>query len=203
MVKLWPGNYTVTFTHEGFRACKREGITLGFSFTATVNADLGGQTSQQMTVSDAPPLVAVQVADGARGESLHPGNTTVTMQIFAVHSYPPGIRSTPDVGGTSGMQQPTLEVHGSNADDNSVGGRHVDSAHRIFGSRTGRYYNDSQMQAITYLTSSLPAEAPVGSIQIEYAPANGREPVPRVYLEAAQLRRCNRTIPIRHWWRKA
>ena len=61
IVDLRPGDYTVTFTHEGFRAVKRENVTLGTSFTATVDAELHvGTTSQQMTVTDAPPLVDVQ-----------------------------------------------------------------------------------------------------------------------------------------------
>src|ERR1044072_1364991 len=37
---LRPGTYTVTFTLTGFAVVKREGIELGGSFIATVNADM-------------------------------------------------------------------------------------------------------------------------------------------------------------------
>ncbi len=41
IVNLRPGAYTVTFTLNGFRTVRREGIELTSDFTATVNAELG------------------------------------------------------------------------------------------------------------------------------------------------------------------
>ncbi len=177
IVDLRPGEYTVTFSHEGFRTVKREGITLGASFTVTVNVELQvGQTAQEMTVSDAPPLVDVQ--NSLTEKEM---NRTTLDQIptgrdpFAVGQIIPGVSTaTPDVGGTQGMQQPTLQVHGSNADDNvfEVDGMMIQ--HTGFsGNQTGFYYNDTMMQAETFLTSSLPAEAPVGGIQINMIPQEG------------------------------
>jgi hypothetical protein len=72
------------------------------------------------------------------------------------------------------MQQATLQVHGSAANDNvfMVDGMMIQ--HTGFtGNQTGFYYNDSMMQSITYLTSSLPAEAPVGGIQFSMIPKDG------------------------------
>ena len=177
VVDLRPGEYTVTFTHEGFRSVKRENITLGASFTVTVDAELAvGQAAQQVTVSDAPPLVDVQnslsetAMDRATLDTLPTGRDP-----FAVGQVIPGVTtSTPDVGGTSGMQQATLQVHGSAANDNvfMVDGMMIQ--HTGFtGNQTGFYYNDSMMQSITYLTSSLPAEAPVGGIQFSMIPKDG------------------------------
>src|SRR5262245_11456016 len=40
IVSLRPGTYSVSFSLEGFRAVKRDGVELTGSFTATVNADL-------------------------------------------------------------------------------------------------------------------------------------------------------------------
>ena len=41
LVDLRSGTYTVTFTLQGFRSVRREGIELSTGFIATVNADLG------------------------------------------------------------------------------------------------------------------------------------------------------------------
>ena len=177
IVDLRPGDYTVTFTHEGFRSVKRENITLGASFSVTVNADLTvGATAQQMTVSDAPPLVDVQNSLSQREMDRRTMDTIPTgRDPFAVGQIIPGVSTaTPDVGGTQGMQQPTLQVHGSNGNDNVFMVDGMQIQHTGFsGNQTGFYYNDSLMQSITYLTSSLPAEAPVGGIQISMIPKDG------------------------------
>ena len=177
VVDLRPGDYTVTFTHAGFRTVRRDNITLGASFTVTVNADLAvGQTAQELTVSDAPPLVDVQNSLSQKEMSRATMDAIPTgRDPFAVGQIIAGVSTaTPDVGGTQGMQQPTLQVHGSNGNDNvfMVDGMMIQ--HTGFsGNQTGFYYNDSLMESITYLTSSLPAEAPVGGIQISMIPKDG------------------------------
>ncbi len=45
IVDLRPGDYTVTFTHEGFRTVRRENVTLGASNTVTLNEDLCDRTN--------------------------------------------------------------------------------------------------------------------------------------------------------------
>jgi hypothetical protein len=177
IVDLRPGDYTVTFTHGGFRTVRRENITLGASFTITVDADLAvGQTTQEVTVSDAPPLVDVQNSLSQKEMNRATMDAIPTgRDPFAVGQIIPGVSTaTPDVGGTGGMQQPTLQVHGSNGDDNVFVVDGMQIQHTGFsGNQTGFYYNDSLMQSITYLTSSLPAEAPVGGIQISMIPQDG------------------------------
>src|SRR5579883_3187630 len=177
IVDLRPGEYIVTFTREGFRTVKREGITLGASFTVTVNGDLQvGATAQAMTVSDAPPLVDVQNSLTEKAMDRRTLDTIPTgRDPFAVGQIIPGVSTqTPDVGGTQGMQQPTLQVHGSNGNDNVFVVDGMQIQHTGFsGNQTGFYYNDSMMQSITYLTSSLPAESPVGGIQFSMIPKDG------------------------------
>jgi hypothetical protein len=177
IVDLRPGDYTVAFTHEGFRTIRRSGITVGASFTVTVNGDLQiGATAQEMTVSDAPPLVDVQNSLTEKEMDRHTMDTIPTgRDPFAVGQIIPGVSTaTPDVGGTQGMQQPTLQVHGSNGNDNVFVVDGMQIQHTGFsGNQTGFYYNDSLMQSISYLTSSLPAEAPVGGIQISMIPKDG------------------------------
>src|SRR5260370_15697060 len=123
IVDLRPGVYTVTFTAEGFRVAKHEEITLSASFTATVNADLQmGQTSQEVTVLgeipvvDAQQSVSQQVMDRTKLDLIPTGPDP-----FAVGQLVAGVTTaTPDVGGTGGMQQPTLQVHGSAGNDKVV-----------------------------------------------------------------------------------
>jgi hypothetical protein len=174
---LRPGDYTVTFSLLGFRTVKREGIKLPTSFTATVNADLAlGQLEESITVTGESPLVDVRssvsqsVMNRERLDTIPTGKDP-----FAVGQLIAGVTTTtPDVGGTQIMQQPTLQVHGSSGNDNVFMVDGVQIQHIGFGgNQTGFYFNDGLMEAISYQTSTLPAEAPVGGVQINMIPHDG------------------------------
>ncbi len=94
---------------------------------------------------------------------------------FAVGQLIAGVTTnTPDVGGTQIMQQPTLQVHGSSNNDNVFMVDNVQIQHIGFGgNQTGFYFNDGLMDEISYQTSTLPAEAPVGGVQINMIPRDG------------------------------
>src|SRR6266550_7465128 len=67
IVSLVPGTYTVTFTLAGFSTFKREGIELGGSFVASVNAELKvGTVAETITVTGETPIVDVQSANVQR-----------------------------------------------------------------------------------------------------------------------------------------
>jgi hypothetical protein len=177
VVDLRPGTYTVTFSAPGFSTLKREGIDLSATFTATINGTMKlGEAKQEVTVSMAAPLVDVQdaqtetVIDRQQMDTMPTGH-----DIFAIGQLIPGVTtSTPDVGGSTGMQQATLQVHGSSGNDNVflVDGMWIQ--HTGFsGNQTGAYFNDTQMQDIVYTTDTLPAEAPIGGIQINMIPKEG------------------------------
>jgi hypothetical protein len=174
---LRPGDYTVTFTLTGFKTVRREGIRLPAAFTATLNADLEvGQLEESITVSGESPLVDVRnsvsqaVVDRETLDLIPTGKDP-----FAVGQLIAGVTTaTPDVGGTQIMQQPTLQVHGSSNNDNVFMVDNVQIQHIGFGgNQTGFYFNDGLMQEISYQTSSLPAEAPVGGVQINMIPRDG------------------------------
>ena len=174
---LRPGDYVVTFALTGFRTVKREGITLPASFTATVNAELSvGQLEESITVTGESPLVDVR---GSVSQSVMNRERLDTIPTgkdpFAVGQLIAGVTtSTPDVGGTQVMQQPTLQVHGSSNNDNVFMVDGVQIQHIGFGgNQTGFYFNDGLMEEISYQTSSLPAEAPVGGVQINMIPRDG------------------------------
>jgi hypothetical protein len=177
VIDLRPGDYTVTFTLPGFRAVRREGIRLTAAFTATVNTELQvGQLEESITVSGQSPLVDVR---GSVSQSVMSRDTLDTIPTgkdpFAVGQLIPGVTTnTPDVGGTQIMQQPTLQVHGSSNNDNVFMVDNVQIQHIGFGgNQTGFYFNDGLMEEISYQTSSLPAEAPVGGVQINMIPRDG------------------------------
>ena len=63
IIDLRPGTYSVTFTLDGFRVIKREGIELSGAFTATVNADLkAGAAGEVITIVHVTATVDVQSA---------------------------------------------------------------------------------------------------------------------------------------------
>jgi Carboxypeptidase regulatory-like domain len=174
---LRPGEYSVSFTLTGFRIVKRAGVTLPASFTATVNADMSvGIVEEAITVTAASPLVDVR---SSVSQSVMNRETLDTIPTgkdpFAVGQLIAGVTtSTPDVGGTQVMQQPTLQVHGSSNNDNVFMVDGVQIQHIGFGgNQTGFYFNDGLMEEISYQTSSLPAEAPVGGVQINMIPRDG------------------------------
>ena len=174
---LRPGEYVVTFTLTGFRTVRREGIVLPTSFTAQVNAELSlGQLEESIVVTGESPLVDVR---GSVSQSVMNREKLDTLPTgkdpFAVGQLIAGVTtSTPDVGGTQVMQQPTLQVHGSSNNDNVFMVDSVQIQHIGFGgNQTGFYFNDGLMEEISYQTSSLPAEAPVGGVQINMIPHDG------------------------------
>ena len=174
---LRPGDYVVTFTLPGFRGVRREGIRLSASFTATVNAELEvGQIEETVTVSGASPIVDVRNSVSQSVMSREVLDTIPSgKDPFAVGQLIAGVTTaTPDVGGTQIMQQPTLQVHGSSNNDNVFMIDNVQIQHIGFGgNQTGFYFNDGLMDEISYQTSSLPAEAPVGGVQINMIPRDG------------------------------
>ncbi len=174
---LRPGEYNVTFSLPGFKTVKREGIKLPTSFTATVNADLSvGGIEDAVTVVGESPLVDVRNSLSQTVMNREVRDTIPTgKDPFAVGQLIAGVTtSTPDVGGTQIMQQPTLQVHGSSNNDNVFMVDSVQIQHIGFGgNQTGFYFNDGLMEEIGYQTSSLQAEAPVGGVQINMIPHEG------------------------------
>src|SRR5262245_49381466 len=124
IVDLRPGTYTVTFSLTGFTTFKREEVELPANVTAQINGDMRvGELSETLTVTGGAPVVDVQ--------------STTTQQVMPqrlLDAMPTGGRSyqsvgatlvgvaasSPDVGGSQGMQQSYLNAHGSDPRDNAV-----------------------------------------------------------------------------------
>src|SRR5439155_22360136 len=94
--------------------------------------------------------------------------------IWALGSTLPGITlSAPDVGGTAGMQQTSLAVHGSQRRDNviQVDGMSVNGIEG--GGAIQNYFNDGMFQEMSYQTSALTAEVQASGVRLNMIPKEG------------------------------
>ena len=176
IVDLRPGIYAITFTLPGFNTVKRDGVELPTNFTATINADLRvGALEETVTVSGLSPVVDVQNAVQ---------QTVLTRQVL--DSVPTGRSiptlgallsgarlALPDVGGTSGMQNRDLTVHGSDGRDTTF---QVDgmTLNGIEGDGSVQsYFNEAMFEEISYQTSAIGAEVSAGGVRANMIPKDG------------------------------
>jgi hypothetical protein len=176
-IDLRVGVYSVTFTLTGFNIVKRDGIEITASFTANVNADMAvGSVSETVIVTGETPVVDITSTNSQSTMNRQVLDTIPTgRDPFAVGQLIPGVTtSAPDVGGSKGMQQPTLQVHGSSTQDNVFQQDGLVVQHVAFsGNQTGFYANDGNYQELTYQTSALTAENGQGGVVINMIPREG------------------------------
>ena len=176
IVDLRPGVYAVTFALPGFNTVKRDGVELPTNFTATINGELRvGALEETVTVSGLSPVVDVQNAVQ---------QTVLTRQVLDAvptgRSIPTlgallsGARlALPDVGGTSGMQNRDLTVHGSDGRDTTF---QVDgmTLNGIEGDGSVQsYFNEAMFEEISYQTSAISAEVSAGGVRANMIPKDG------------------------------
>lgn len=176
IVDLRPGVYVVTFTLPGFNIVKRDGIELPANFTAQINAELRvGTLEETVTVSGSSPIVDVQ---NAVQQTVLPRQILDAVptgrSIPTLGALLPGARlALPDVGGTSGMQNRDLTVHGSDGRDTTF---QVDgmTLNGIEGDGSVQsYFNEAMFQEITYQTSAINAEVSAGGVRANMIPKDG------------------------------
>jgi hypothetical protein len=176
IVDLRPGVYAITFTLPGFNTVKRDGIELPTNFTATVNAELRvGALEETVTVSGASPVVDVQNAVQQTVLSRQVLDSVPTgRSIPTLGALMPGARlALPDVGGTSGMQNRDLTVHGSDGRDTTF---QVDgmTLNGIEGDGSVQsYFNEAMFEEISYQTSAINAEVSAGGVRANMIPKDG------------------------------
>ena len=176
IIDLRPGVYIVTFTLPGFSSVKRDGLELPSNFTATVNADLKvGALEETVNVSGQSPVVDVQnavqqvVMTRQVLDAVPTGRSIPTLGAML-----PGARlALPDVGGTSGMQNRDLTVHGSDGRDTTF---QVDgmTLNGIEGDGSVQsYFNEAMFEEISYQTSAINAEVSAGGVRANMIPRDG------------------------------
>ncbi len=176
IVDLRPGIYSLTFTLAGFGTVRREEVSLPANFTATIDAELRvGTLEETVTVSGESPVVDVQspiqqqVLTRELLESVPTGRN-----IWGVGGTMLGVQlSAPDVGGTAGMQQTYMAVHGSDRRDNAI---QVDgmSVNGIEGDGAiQNYFNQDMFEEMSYQTSALGAEVQSSGVRLNMIPKDG------------------------------
>src|SRR3954469_2785540 len=176
IVDLRPGVYSVTFSLEGFSTVKRDGIELPSNFTATINGDLKvGSLEETITVSGQSPVVDTstavqqQVLSRAVLDAVPTGRSVPSLGAMLT-----GARlALPDVGGTSGMQNRDLTVHGSDGRDTTF---QVDgmTLNGIEGDGSVQsYFNEAMFEEISYQTSAINAEVSAGGVRANMIPRDG------------------------------
>ena len=174
LVGLRPGTYSVSFEFPGFAPQKHEGIELTSDFVASVDANMQlGTATQSVNVQaevsglDVQSSTQQSVLTRAVMDNLPTGRS-----VFSDGQLIPGMTlSRPDVGGSTGMQAPSLQVHGSSSGDVAleVDGMLISQ----IGAAPGIYYNDGMVQETSYQTSAIPAETSQGGVRVNMIPREG------------------------------
>jgi Carboxypeptidase regulatory-like domain len=174
IVDLRPGTYAVIFKLEGFSSFTRDGIELPANFTATINAELKvGALEESVTVSGQSPVVDLQ---NAAQQQILPRAVIDAVptgkSLWSIGSLVPGVvLSGQDVGGSRGMQQLTLTVHGSDSRDDSV---QVDGmVLNSFEDGVQQYYNDMMFEEMNFQTSAISAETSGAGVRLNMIPKEG------------------------------
>ena len=176
IIDLRPGAYVVTFTLPGFNVVRRQGIELPADFTATVSAEMKvGALEETITVTGESPVVDVKSATAGQVLSRELLDAVPSgRNIWALGSTLTGITiSAPDVGGTAGMQQSYIAVHGSLRKDNAI---QVDgmSVNGIEGDGAiQNYFNQGMFEEMSYQTSALSAEVQASGVRLNMIPKEG------------------------------
>src|SRR4029077_15632063 len=165
IVDLQPGMYVVTFTLPGFSAVKREGIELAANFTATVNADLRvGAVEETVTVSGASPIVDVQSTTK---------NLVLTRELLdsipiartaqgAAQLVPGIVLSTPDVGGSTALQQAYISTHSMGATQTVVMLDGIQFNGMCGDGQVQSYANNQNFEEIVFQTNGAGADVSSG-----------------------------------------
>jgi len=173
---LRPGTYTVTFTLPGFSTYKRDGLELSADFNATLNAELKvGALEETVTVTGESPIVdvsstsRVQVLSRDVLDAVPTGRT-----IFGMSQLVTGVQlSTPDVGGSRGMQQSYMSTRGLTSANNIVqidglmiNGLDGDGA-------VQQYINNQMIQEMSYTTAGAGADVSPGGVRVNVVMKDG------------------------------
>jgi len=181
IVDLRPGEYTVTFSLEGFSTIKREGVELSAGFTAAVNAEMQvGGIGETLLVTGASPVVDVQ---NSRSQqvltndvlSRIPLGNKSSMSLAAVTLGAVSAANRNDVGGDKG-ESGAMVIHGLPGDDGRINydGSSINYTNGGAGG-TNRIYNINNMavQEIVLDTGGASAEVETGGGNYNAVPKDG------------------------------
>lgn len=175
--RLAPGTYDLRFELSGFKTLIRQQIAISAAFTATVNVQLSvGGIEESVTVSGGAPVVDTKsnVQQTVMGQDIIEGLPT-GRDPWAVAQLIPGLTvNRYDVGGTQGMRQAQMSVHGSNSFNQTIA---IDGMSMNYpggpGGATLIYYDQGMFEEVNFQTSALPAEIAVGGVFLNMVTKSG------------------------------
>src|SRR5438046_2631296 len=177
IVDLRPGIYSVSFTLPGFATVKREGIDLPANFTAQINGEMRvGDLTETLTVTGGSPVVDVQSATSQQvmPQRLLDSMPTGGRSYQSVGATLVGVApSSPDVGGSQGMQQSYLNAHGSDPRDNAVLVEGVRLNSMEGNGANQNYFNEGMFAEMAYQTGGIQVETSGGGIRLNLIPKDG------------------------------
>ena len=191
IIQLVPGNYTVTFTLQGFNTFKRDAVEVSGAGVVTVNADMKvGEIAETITVTGQTSLVDVRSAGVQKVVTKEIVDAVPTGRLgINLAALQPGIilgagggvgqantnaLNSQDVGGTAGDTFTDLSIHGGKPAEQrqTIGGLSAATTIR-FGESLSSSPSFTAMQEMTVNTSGADASMAGGGVQINYVPRDG------------------------------
>lgn len=175
IIDLRPGNYTLTFTLQGFNTVRRE-LELSSNFTATIDIALSvGTLEESVTVTGASPVVDVQsnVKQQVMARDVLDAVPTART-IQSIGQLVVGVTlSTPDVGGSRAMQQAYFAVRGGGAAQTIVMVDGLVTNGMMADGGVQAYHNESMVQEAVYQTAGGSAETLTAGLNMNLVPKDG------------------------------
>src|SRR5579864_173059 len=175
IVDVRPGNYTVTFTMEGFSTVKQQ-VEVPANVTVPVDADMKpGSVGQTVEVQ---ALVAtVDIENVAHPQVLTRNDMDAlptARNPQSMGSYTPGVHlNQPDVGGFQQIEQTYMISHGqpSSHDTYLLDGMMINTTQAD--GQIQIYVDNALVQEVTYQTTNIPLEVTGGGVYVNMIPRDG------------------------------
>lgn len=177
VVDLRPGEYTVTFTLEGFQSMRQERVLLSTAVTTTVDARLPvGRLEDAITVRGGAPVIDTRSGTSERPlhQELLEGIPVGRVPNVAVMLVPGAVTARPDIGGSETGQTAGISIHGSQTRDLIWNTDGLDmTSNTSSGGVSGQYPNQGAYQEIVVQTRALPAEIGAGGVSVNMITKDG------------------------------
>jgi len=175
IVDLRPGNYTMTFTRDGFNSVRQQ-VEIPANVTVPVDATLQvGSVGQTVEVQS--QIATVDVENTAHPEVLTRSDidsVPTARNLQSVGSYIPSVHmNIPDVAGSQQIQQTYIATHGNPPEHDVIllDGMLVNTTQSDGQIQT--YIENELVQEATYSTVSNPVESTAGGVYVNMVPKDG------------------------------
>jgi hypothetical protein len=152
---LPPGEYTVTFTGQGFATEAKQGVTVSLDKDSTLNASLRAAMTESITVTSAVPLV--DTTSTSLGTNL---NAATIETLPTARNYAAVVQITPGVStdaNPDNATQTSISVYGSTGAENVFYIDGVNTTGAEYGFQ-GKQLNFEFIQAVDVKTGGYEAE---------------------------------------------